>query len=101
MDAELRDSRVLRVEANTKIEGVVIPTRLAFVLVVLFALLFVPPIVVYYQVIELQRMTLRAERETRILALHIQDVENVLIRQGVAKREDFAAWPEPKPTTGE
>jgi hypothetical protein len=115
VDAELEDTKVLRVQANTKIEGVVIPTKLAFVLVVLFALLFVPPIVVFYKIkhaemSEIERdRTLseaikRLDRETRILAVHAQDIENVLIRQGVAKRDDFAPW-EPstpvKPSGGE
>lgn len=31
-------------------------------------------------------------REIRVLQLHVQDVENVLIRQGIANRDDFAEW---------
>ena len=31
-------------------------------------------------------------KEIRMLQLHTQDVENVLIRAGSAKREDFAPW---------
>lgn len=31
-------------------------------------------------------------REIRVLQLHVQDVESVLIRQGVANRDDFAEW---------
>lgn len=31
-------------------------------------------------------------RESRVMQLHIQDVENVLIRNGDATREDFAEW---------
>ena len=35
----------------------------------------------------------REIRELRSLQLHAQDVENVLIRSGVGRREDFAPWP--------
>lgn len=31
-------------------------------------------------------------REIRSLQLHTEDVENVLIRNGLAKREDFILW---------
>ncbi len=34
------------------------------------------------------------EREIRILQLHVADIENVLIRKGVADRSDFADWEE-------
>src|SRR5687767_13486046 len=37
--------------------------------------------------------TTRGYKEIRILQLHVMDVENVLIRQGLGKRgEDFANW---------
>lgn len=36
-----------------------------------------------------------ATREIRVLELHTQDVENVLIRQGIATREDFPEWGSP------
>jgi len=34
-------------------------------------------------------------REIRSLQLHVQDVENVLIRSGLAHRSDMASWTEP------
>lgn len=31
-------------------------------------------------------------REVRIMQVHTQDVENVLIRRGIAARQDFVEW---------
>lgn len=39
----------------------------------------------------------KTERELRILQLHTADIENVLIRQDVATRDDFASWGENGP----
>lgn len=38
-------------------------------------------------------------REIRLLQLHTQDIESVLIRTGAATRQDFAPWgPQQQPT---
>lgn len=68
----------LRVE----IKGVVIPTWLAicFMVVALFAVL---------ALLLVWESRLRLEREIRILQVHVQDVQNVLVRQGIADRTDF------------
>lgn len=34
-------------------------------------------------------------REIRVLQLHVQDVQNVMIRNGDATRKDFAEWGSP------
>lgn len=39
---------------------------------------------------DIQRFT----SEARLLELHVKDVENVLIRYGMSKRDDFAPWPQ-------
>lgn len=39
------------------------------------------------------------ERELRVLQLHSADIENVLIRQEIGRREDFAEWMESNTTT--
>lgn len=67
------------------IHGVVIPSWLA-VCLLLVAILAAVSLLLSWQ----QQATL--ERELRVLQLHSADIENVLIRQGVADREDFAIW---------
>lgn len=67
------------------ISGVVIPSWLA-VCLLLVAILAALSLLFSWQ----QQGTL--ERELRVLQLHCADIENVLIRQGVATRGDFAAW---------
>lgn len=39
-----------------------------------------------------------ATKEIRILQLHAQDIQSVLIQQGLAKRQDFAPWGPDAPT---
>lgn len=34
----------------------------------------------------------RMTKEVRVLQVHVQDVENAMIRLGLAHREDFAQW---------
>lgn len=88
MDVDLEDTKVLRLQATTKIDGVVLPQWLA----VGTGVLFLCAVILLAMMYERHRTL---EREIRLLDLHIQDVENVLIRNGDAKREDFA--PRPKP----
>jgi len=81
---------------TVKVEGVVMPawlatlqgavTILSVLSLLLVVLAFVP---------RLDAITARLDglgKEVRVLELHVQDVENVLVRQGVARRDDFAAW---------
>lgn len=72
-------------QLKVEIKGVVFPTWLAVCLLVLSILAVITLLLAYNQ----QRLV---ERELRILQLHCADIENVLIRQGVATRDDFAAW---------
>lgn len=76
---------------DVHIHGVVIPSWLA-VCLLLVAVLAALSLLLGWR----QQATL--ERELRVLQLHSADIENVLIRQGVADREDFAAW---KPKNGQ
>jgi hypothetical protein len=70
---------------TTKIEGVVLPTWLA---VALASTAVVAIIALVLLVAVCDRLT----REIRVLQLHVQDVEAVLIRERVGTRRDFAEW---------
>lgn len=39
----------------------------------------------------------KLEREIRILQIHVADIENVMIREGKATRDDFGSWGENGP----
>lgn len=69
----------------TKVQGVVLPTWVA--IAVLSVIL-----VCAGSLVQLARTLDRLEREIRILQLHARDIESVLIRSGVADRNDFAPW---------
>lgn len=45
-------------------------------------------------VAELKEENVEVRREVRLLQLHVQDVENVLIRYNFADRDDMAPWPQ-------
>ena len=64
---------------------VILPAWLAVLFVVLFLLASIGLLLVWG--------TIRDEvREIRVLQLHMQDVESVLIQSGIAHRRDFAVW---------
>lgn len=67
------------------IHGVVIPSWLAVCLLLVGILAAISLLLGWRQQVIL-------ERELRVLQLHAADIENVLIRQNVAKRDDFAMW---------
>lgn len=74
-------------ETIVHIRGVVIPTWLA-------ACLLVTAILAALSLLLTWQNQMRIERELRILQLHCSDIENVLIRQGVASRADFVSQPQ-------
>jgi len=64
---------------------VILPSWLAVLFLGLFVLASVGLLLVWG--------TIREEvREIRVLELHVQDVESVLIQSGIAHRRDFAVW---------
>lgn len=67
---------------KVEIKGVVIPTWLA----ACFATVSLCSVLALLLVWESR---LRIEREIRILQVHAQDIQNVLVRQGIASRTDF------------
>jgi hypothetical protein len=67
-----------------QIRGVVIPSWLVVCLLLTAVLSALSLLLVW------QSQT-RIERELRILQVHCADIENVLIRSGVAVREDFVS----------
>lgn len=82
----MKDNVPESIQLQVKITGVVIPSWLAVVLLILAILASVSALVSWERGYKEQRIL---EREIRILQVHCQDIENVLIRQGIAGREDF------------
>lgn len=81
---------------HVDVRGVVIPTWVA---ILLSAIGFSASLVVLLSVLifkgsadELAKSQDRQSREMRVIILHIQDIENVLIRARLAERKDFAEW---------
>lgn len=72
-------------ELKVHIHGVVIPTWLAACLLLVAVISAVSFLLSWRQQVYI-------ERELRVLQLHTADIQNVLIRQGVATRDDFAEW---------
>lgn len=73
-----------------QIRGVVVPSWLV-VCLLLTAILSAVSSLLQWQ------SQLRIERELRILEVHCADIQNVLIRQGIATREDFITPTASKP----
>lgn len=87
------------------VRGVVIPTWVAILLSVIG---FSAAIVVLLSVLvfkgaaeDLTESQASQAREMRVIILHIQDIENVLIRSRLADRKDFAEWAENQKLKGE
>lgn len=73
------------VHLTVKVEGVVLPGWIAIALVATSILASLALLLTWSVNRELAR-------EIRVLELHVQDVESVLIRSGAAERDDFADW---------
>ncbi len=74
-----------KVDVRVHVAGVVLPGWTIVVLALCLVFAAAGCLVTYGQL----RVT---AREIRILQLHCQDIESVLIRSGAAKRSDFAPW---------
>lgn len=76
------------------VRGVVIPTWVAILLsiVALSGSVIVLLSVLIFKTAadDLRQSQNQQIKEIRLIDLHIQDIENVLIRNGLAKRDDFA-----------
>lgn len=84
-----------------RVEGVVVPPWVA-ACVLVAGLLNVLAFGAVTGALLLSRSEARAAKtEMRLLQLHVQDVESVLIRDGIAKRQDFAAWGQARPLAPE
>lgn len=79
-------------QLNVNIRGVVIPTWLAVCLLLTAVLSALSSLLNW-------RQDIIVEREIRIQQLHSLDIQNVLIRQGIATRSDFAPAQEPNSTS--
>lgn len=73
------------VHLTARIEGVVLPTWLSVCFAASAAIAAVALLLVWM-------LTREMAREIRVLELHVQDVEAVMIQQGLAKRDNFAIW---------
>jgi hypothetical protein len=81
------------------IKGVVLPTWFAVALglaALLSALTLVLTLVLGERVLTQinEQLTLQRQ-ETRLLQLHVQDIESKFIESGIAHRQDFAPWDSP------
>jgi hypothetical protein len=76
--------------------GVTLPAWLAISMAAAFILASLTFLLTVIELRDLRgEFSLKMEeqrREIRMLQLHAQDIENVLIRAGVARRSDFAPW---------
>lgn len=71
---------------EVKVHGIVVPAWLVVCLLLLSVL-------ASFSLLLLYRSIDQHTRETRILQLHVQDIESVMIQNGHARRADFAPWP--------
>lgn len=87
---------------DVNIRGVVIPTWVAVVLGVMgvaAALVVLLSVVIFKSAADSLLQSQRDQiKEIRILDVHIQDIENILIRNRMAVREDFAPHPSNPPS---
>lgn len=85
---------------DVKISGVVLPTWVAVTLSVVAAFsagIILLAVVIFKDAADSLATAQAAQtKEIRLLGLYIQDIENVMIRSGVARREDFTD-PKEKP----
>jgi hypothetical protein len=79
------------VQVTVKVAGVTMPAWAAVLLTLAFVFSAVA-LLIYADAAREQA------REIRVLQLHAQDIESVLIQQGLAKRQDFAPWGPDAPT---
>ena len=97
--AEQGDEKVIRLQANTTISGVVVPTWFATLFLAMFAASLLTLSVLYQRIgemrIEQAARDAWANKQHELFKLHAQDIENVLIRQEQARRDDFAPWHQP------
>lgn len=80
-----REDERYDVHLVTKIEGVTLPTWLAVALAI-------SAILAAITFLDASRQLASLAKEVRVLQLHAQDIESVLVRNGIAKRSDFATW---------
>ncbi|HET6495592.1 MAG TPA: hypothetical protein VFH61_09540 [Thermoleophilia bacterium] len=88
------------VHLDVHIRGVVIPSWVAIALSVVAALaagVVLMAVLMFKNAADALVISQTAHsKEIRVLGLYIQDIENVLIRNGIATREDFTALEERK-----
>lgn len=104
MEMERRDpSPSTPVHLDVNIRGVVIPTWVALTLsgvAILAAVIVLLAVLMFKSATEsLIQSQATQTREIRLLDLHVQDIENVLIRNKIANREDFVIRPDTDTTT--
>jgi hypothetical protein len=88
LPSEYGDRSHIPVYLTAKIEGVVLPSWLAISLAA-------SSIVAVLALLYLAAVCGQMGREIRILQLHAQDIENILIRSNLASRKDFPVWQSP------
>lgn len=93
---ESDDHRDVHYHQHVDVRGVVIPTWVAILLSFIglsSSVVVLLSVIVFKSAADnLSKSQEAQSREIRVLILHLQDVENVLIRSRLAERKDFAEW---------
>lgn len=85
-------SHPIPVHLTVSVPGVHLPTWSVFALVGAFILSAVMFLLTIQEMRSLREESESLRREIRMLQIHTQDIESVLIRNGSARRSDFAPW---------
>lgn len=84
------------VQLTAVFKGVMLPSWLALSFMVTSALGMIAFLLAMFLLkdatTQLNKTTQQLSKEIRILQIHAQDIENVLIRSRLADRKDFAPW---------
>lgn len=94
----MSEERDIHYHHHIDVRGVVIPTWVAILLSIVglsSSLVVLLAVLVFKNAADDLRQSQQQQiKEIRLIDLHIQDIENILIRHGLAKRNDFATGKE-------
>jgi hypothetical protein len=90
---QVEKERDIHYHHHIDVRGVVIPTWVAILLSIIglsaSAVVLLAVMIFKDAASDLAKAQVDQTREIRILDVHVQDIENLLIRSGLAKRTDF------------
>lgn len=89
----MSDERDIHYHHHIDVRGVVIPTWVAILLsfmgLTASVVVFMAVLIFRSATEDLKNSQNQQTKEIRLIDLNIQDIENILIRNGLAKRDDF------------